>query len=399
MSDSIYTGSFLHHVDLSHRASLAAAMRPPLYPLLLGLAHRIPGMSSDEALVLLHLLIGGCILALTPWLLRKLLPPPLCACATGIALLSAKQVAYGEMSEWLAMSLVFACFVSYVLWRMRPTCAGCARTIALLSLSILTRSALMPLLCLAPCMVLQSNMGRRLSTVGGVMIGLLPLAAWATVHLARLDSWSLGNYEGLNLLATARSLGTIPSSPHDPTETTAFITYLNTHGVTPSLKGFAPRTVHAWDGEFYDAFHANFDTVGDAVILHGATMPVRAGNLAARSISAHRDNYRSFLAGGWYTFSRSYAPLIVLCLITTVWLSRRDPSVKVWSSTALTLCALSLAYLASVFCTVLWLHRYIVPIQPVLLFCTVVSTARLLATFREKNAPTATLESRSDSAA
>ena len=388
MSDAIYSGSFLQPLDLSQRSQLASAMRPPLYPLLLGAAQRIPGMDSNEALVVLHLVLGFLILAVTPWLLRRVIAPPLTACAAGVGLLSAKQVAYGAMSEWLAMSLTFLCVISYISWRSRQRCSGSAITITLLSLAILTRSALLPLLTLAPLMLLQSEKEKRWNTAMGITLGLLPLFAWATVNLARLDSFTLGKYEGLNLLATARSLGTIPLSPQDPPDTQDILHYINTHGVTPSPQAFTPKDVHEWDGEYYAAFHKNFDTSCDALIANGSSNTPRTAALAARSIAAHRDNYRAFLLAGWYTFSRLYAPILALCLLANFWLSRRIPSMRIWSSSVSTVCALSIIYLGSVFVTVLWLHRYIMPIQPVLVFCTIVTVGRLIASFRGENKAT-----------
>lgn len=382
MSREISSGTFLQPLDLSQRSHLASAMRPPLYPLLLVAAHHIPGLNANDALISLHILLGCSILATTPWVLRRVIPPPITACATGIALLSAKQVAYGAMSEWLTMSLLFLSFISYILWRERQTSAGASVTIGLVSLAILTRTAVVPWLALFPIMLVQSDTKKRWSTVRGVGLGLLPLFAWATVNLTRLDAFTLGKYEGLNLLATARSLGAIPLSPDDPQETRNVIEYINTHGITPSPNAFEREVVHQWDGEYYAAFHKNFDTSCDAVITKQSANLPGAAALAARSITAHRDNYRAFVRGGLYTFSRDYAPLIALCLIASLWLARRTPSMSVWSSSVTTVCALSLIYLGSVFGTILWLHRYIMPIQPVLVFCTIVSAARLITSFR-----------------
>ena len=237
-------------------------------------------------------------------------------------------------------------------------------------------------------MLLQSEKEKRWNTAWGIALGLLPLFAWATVNLARLDSFTLGKYEGLNLLATARSLGTIPLSPQDPPDTQNILHYINTHGVTPSPQAFTPKDVHEWDGEYYAAFHKNFDTSCDALIAHGPSNTPRTAALAARSIAAHRDNYRAFLLGGWYTFSRLYGPILALCFLANVWLSRRTPSLRIWSSSVSTVCALSLIYLGSVFVTVLWLHRYIMPIQPVLVFCTIVTVGRLIASFKAENKAT-----------
>lgn len=383
MSDAIFSGSFLQPIDLSQRSQLASAMRPPLYPLLLGVAQRIPGVDINDALISLHLLLGYIILATAPWALRKCVSPPLTACATGIALFSAKQVLYGAMSEWLAMTFVFVCVLSYVSWRVHQRWAGSALTVTFLSLAILTRSALLPLLTLAPLMLVQSDRDKRWGTLTGITIGLLPLCAWATLNLARLDSFTLGKYEGLNLLATARSLGTIPSSPQDSPETLKFIEYINTKGMTPSPSAFATDVVHQWDGEYYAAFHRNFDTSCDAMIEYGSKGSPRIVALAARSLTAHRENYRGFLLGGWHTFSRLYAPILGLCALASLWLSRRAPSMSIWSSSVFTVCTLSLFYLGSVFCTILWLHRYIMPIQPALIFCTVITVARLVASFRD----------------
>jgi hypothetical protein len=80
------------------------------------------------------------------------------------------------------------------------------------------------------------------------------------------------------------------------------------------------------------------------------------------------------------TLIMEYMPLIIACAALSFWLVRRDSRYTRWSIGVATICVVALGYLTTIFGTMLWLHRYIIPAQSVLLFCTVISTARLINT-------------------
>ncbi|MEY4668431.1 MAG: hypothetical protein RL518_1130, partial [Pseudomonadota bacterium] len=86
MGEALLGGHFFEHdapqVDSHHIATL---LRPPLFPLLLGLASKIPAIDPTTALIILHLLIATLIVFAAPLLLRQTIPPPLTMIATWVA--------------------------------------------------------------------------------------------------------------------------------------------------------------------------------------------------------------------------------------------------------------------------------------------------------------------------
>lgn len=363
------------HANTQH---IAVALRPPLFPLLLGITSRLPFLDPDTALITAHIVLGALLLAVAPLLLRRSVPPLLTTLATGFALYSVKQVAWGVMSEWLAMSLLLLGAVLYLAWVSRASPRLALTVSVCVSLAILTRTALLPWFGLLLFMVLQAPRGARRVTATAVGAGLLPLFLWGAVNLHRTGALSVIPYEGLNLVATARSLGTIPAAPDDSEVQRRLISEINDRGVTALDSAFTPSTVHQWNGAFYDAFHTNFNVTTNSVRALEHPSLVQASTLASRGLRAHEDRYHLFLWGGAHTLTNDYLPLILVCAVVTAWLARKAPETRRWALGVLTLCVLSLTYLAVIFGTMLWIHRYVIPVQPIILFCTVVSTARLL---------------------
>ncbi|MEY4667882.1 MAG: hypothetical protein RL518_581, partial [Pseudomonadota bacterium] len=332
------------------------------------------------ALIILHLLIATLIVFAAPLLLRQTIPPPLTMIATWVALYSAKQTAWGLMSEWLAMSYLLLSCMLYLSWLSRPTVLRAFGVSLLISLALLTRSALLPWAALLMFMPLQAPRGIGRTTAVALCAGLLPILLWCSVTLQRAGSFSLAPYEGLNLLATARSLGPLPLKGTDSERTRSVITYLNERGVTASDTALVAADVHRWEGEFYGVFHSNFNRAVEALQHSEGHDPLRPLEIAANSLRAHPDRYRLFARGGVRTLIMEYMPLIIACAALSFWLVRRDSRYTRWSIGVATICVVALGYLTTIFGTMLWLHRYIIPAQSVLLFCTVISTARLINT-------------------
>lgn len=381
MSEAVFSGHIFDAArDHANAQHIASSLRPPLFPLLLGIASNIPGMTPDAALVSLHIILGAFVLGATLVVMRCALQPLLIIFATGIALYSAKQVAWGIMSEWLAMAWLFLTCVSYLAWIARPSPRLALAVSLCASLMILTRAALLPWLALMLFMLLQAPRGRHRVTATALVTGLLPLALWGATNLHRIGSFSIVPYEGLNLVATARSLGTIPTKANDTEDQQRFIATINAQGVTVPDSGLTQTEIHRWEGEFYKAFHTNFDTTTAAMRSRSNITTVRATEIGARGLRAHADRYQLFLRGGAYTLCVEYLPLIGACLVTAAWLARRDRRHARWSLGVATICVVSLGYLFVIFGTMLWLHRYFIPVQPILLFCLIVSGGRVVET-------------------
>lgn len=364
--------------DHRNTQHIAVALRPPLFPLFLGITSRLPFLAPDTALITAHIVLGALLLMTAPLLLRRSVPPLLTTLATGFALYAVKQVAWGVMSEWLAMWLLLLAAVLYLSWVSRASPRLALAVSVCVSLAILTRTALLPWLGLLLVMVPQAPRGARRVTATALGAGLLPLLLWGAINLYRTGTFSIFPYEGLNLVATARSLGTIPTGPNDSEIQRRVISEINERGVTAPDSAFTPSTVHQWNGEFYEAFHNNFNVTTDTV--HALENPslARPSTLAARGLRAHEERYHLFLWGGARTLTIDYLPLILVCAMATAWLARKAPEARRWGLGVLTLCVLSLTYLAVIFGTMLWLHRYVIPVQPIILFCLMVSTGRLL---------------------
>lgn len=382
MSASLLDGSFLDAVDLKKATHLATIMRPPLFPLLLAAASIVPGLAPSEALIALHLCLAVAILVASPILLRAIIPPPLTAMACGFALLSAKQIFWGEMSEWLAMSCLLTSTALYVLWLTTKSATSAFATSFLISLAILTRSALIPWLFLPIILFAQAPRVARFTTGIAILTGVLPLVLWGGIQVHRLGSFTLGAYEGLNVLATARSLGDIPLNASDLSASTLVLSRLNERGVTVSDDGLRSEVVHEWDGEFYDTFHHNFDEVCAAVQEIAPGEPFPALRVAARAFFAQASRYRLFLKGGLETLTRECAPLLLTCLGTGLWLLYRYPGSRALACASITVSFVATIYTVSIFTSILWLHRYVSPIQGPLLFLTLLSLFDLLTNAR-----------------
>ena len=81
------------------RPHIATSLRPPLFPLLLALASSLPGLTHNDSLVALHIILGAVVVGATPLILTRHFQPLLVVVATGFSIYSAKQVAWGVMSE------------------------------------------------------------------------------------------------------------------------------------------------------------------------------------------------------------------------------------------------------------------------------------------------------------
>ncbi len=365
----------------SPTSHMAVSLRPPLFPLLLAVTSHVPGMDPDSALIIAHIAIGALVLGAASLLLAGTTNSLLLVFAAGVALYSAKQVAWGVMSEWLAMSLLFLSVTLYLGWISRPSPRRALAISLCISLTLLTRVALLPWLALPVFMVLQAPRGGRRVTATAIVAGLFPLLLWGTINLQRAGTFSILPYEGLNLLATSRSLGPIPFASSDTEEQQHLISLINEQGTTASDAALAPAMVHTWDGEFYRAFHANFNLATTTLRDLQNPASARSTALTARALRVHTDRYRRFLRGGVHTLLTDYAPLILACMGVSVWLMRRGPHEARWALGVRTVCVVSLGYLTVIFGTMLWLHRYFIPVQPILLFCLTISIAKLIVTF------------------
>jgi hypothetical protein len=391
MSQSLLDGTFFQPVDISHVGHLATIMRPPLFPLLLATASLIPGVPLVNSVLVIHLFLALAMLLIIPYLLRSVVAPPITALACGLSLYSAKQVLWGEMSEWLATSCLLFVSVSYLRWLKERRNLDAFSASLFASLAILTRSALSPWLIVLPVIVAQAPPKGRRATAVALLLGLFPLVVWASIQFHRLGTFSLGAYEGLNLVATARSLGEIPARYGDAAETELVISRINERGVTTSDAGLQPPHVHEWDGEFYAAFHHNFDQVC-AAIQSIATLEIAhreqpaAVTIALRGLATHKHRYASFLRGGVETFLREYALLLLTCLAIGMWLRLRGPNYRPLATASITISLVCLLYVASIFFSILWLHRYFVPIQVPLLFLSLLSLLALCLEIRSSKA-------------
>ncbi len=375
MAEQLFSGDGSRtHEERSHTPLL----RPPLFPLLVGIARSLPGQHLDHALIFLHVVLGGCVLILSPFLLRRTAPVHLAAFAVGLSLYSAKQVAWGIMSEWLAMCCLFTACMFYLSWITATSSRNSLLAAFFLSLAVLTRSALLPFLCLLPFMILQSPPGRRRVTATAISIGLLPLCVWGVVQFSRTGSASFARYEGLNLLATARSFGPIPIKQEDTEMERRVITFINEHGVTARSDDLSGHDVHRWEGPFYHIFHSNFSTSVRGLNIFGASNDIHVTKLATRTLESYPQSYRLFLRGGIRTLLVDYAPLIAICLITTGALVAKARRYWRWALGISTLCVISLGYYVTILGTMLWLHRYTMPVQPVILVCLLTSLGLLL---------------------
>jgi hypothetical protein len=120
----------------------------------------------------------------------------------------------------------------------------------------------------------------------------------------------------------------------------------------------------------------------------GGPDDINVTKLATRTLLRYPQSYRLFLRGGIHTLMAEYAPLIATCLITAGVLAARGRRYWRWALGVSTLCVISLGYYATILGMMLWLHRYTMPVQPVILVCLLISLGLLLGNVFGRKSPT-----------
>ncbi len=360
------------------------SVRPPLYPGLLALANLLPSGSGIPSIVLVHLGIGFLILTIIPISLRAVLPMTFTSIALGIGMYAGKQLVWADMSEWLAMCCILSAIGSYLqfAYYQRPRYA--LYMMAFASCAILTRTALIHFLLLSVFSILLAHRGSRIKVSFFCLAGLTPLVIWTSIKLFGTGLPPGGAYEMSNLIASARTFSQIPLHSKDDPDLVRFITLLNERGVSSDLESLNPSDIHKWDGPFYDLFHKNFTVVDQLLKEFGSTAKLSPIDLFIRGVTSNWEGYCSFLRGGLHTFLDSCLPLIGLCVVINIWLYRRSVEARPFCFVAITLALISLVYLGAIFTVMLWLPRYMAPIQSPLLFCCLVSGYLLFRSYKSR---------------
>lgn len=365
MSRALVRSEFYRAFD-GAEVPLTLSLRPPMYPLMLLVADHLPGIGFEDGIVLVHLFLALAVLVVAPYVLRTVLPPIVTVFATGMALYSNKQMIYCHMSEFLSSLFLLTALFSLMLCLTEPSAKRIASTILSVSLSILTRLALLPWIGVLIVLAFFVPGPKRSCVLAAVIIGLLPLVLWASFNLYRLGTFSFGAHGGYLFVAAARTLGDIPHEPEDSEALTNLIDRLNNEGHGVSEEGWRSERVQQWEGEYYQATHWNFGLAWGP--LRPEVGKISALGLFLRAVRAHRDTYLSFLKGSLYAFTHQYALLIVACLLTQIVIIRQIPRYKAVAVANMVSCGCGLLYMGSIFCTFLWVHRYFTSIQPTVVF-------------------------------
>ncbi len=365
MSGALLTKDFYRPFD-GKELPLELSLRPPLYPVMLLLADQLAGASLEDGIVLTHLFLALAVLLLAPYALRSLLSPAITVCACGMALLTNKQMIYCHMSEFLSSLFLLGALFSLSLWCAAPSTKRVAWTCFFLSCAILTRLALLPWLTAAIVFPLAAPRGRRVSTVAGIAAGLIPLFLWASFNLYRLGAFSFGAHGGYMYFAAARTLGPIPHTAGDSAQVARLLERFNEQGHDVSSEGWQAESVQRWRGEYYDAYHWNFNLALKS--LRSEVEQVSAFPFFVRAARTHSERYIAFLKGGLYTFLHGYAFLIIGCLFAQFVLLREAPQFRGLALANVMVCICSVLYIASVLLMFLWVSRYFTSVKPALVF-------------------------------
>ena len=377
MAEAFANGRWLS----SGQAKNPYSMRPPIYPLLLAVVQALSLSDVKSSIVVAHVLITAGVLFFVCRVLKNVMPTWKVALGAGAALYATKPIAWAHMSEWVALSLLFAGGSAFIAWNVKPSARLAFSATALISGAVLTRIALTPFLLLPALLMCVASREARRATFGAVLMGLLPLLVWSSLNVLRLGSFGLGPHSGCALAAGARTLGPIPIRQEDSPLTVHFLDSLNTSGISVAPMGWAPSAVHKWDGEYYAAYHRNFDA---SCGLFRALPPksVHAFSIFVRAVAAYPHYYRAFLAGSVYTFCSDYALLFIAAILVILTLVTRRGSYRNLSIASALITITTLCYTASIFLTILWVHRYIVPVQPIMLFITFLPIPLIVESFR-----------------
>jgi len=222
------------------------AVRTPGYPALIVLATGgLKGPVSN--MLLLHLALAVFTTVFIALLLSPHCPTLLSGSLVAGIFLLLRDYYPMVMTEWVAVNAIFIMSGMVVVTLRKPSSLNLALIGLLASCAVLIRPALAPMLLVLPCLLLF----RRDLSVGRLLLvpaTAIPIVLWMLFNLHYIDSFTMAQLRGHNLLGIGSMIGHAESEPDDSPELKLFIEEFNAEKV-PTLAD-EEAFVADWDKNF-----------------------------------------------------------------------------------------------------------------------------------------------------
>jgi hypothetical protein len=196
-------------------------VRTPGYPALILLA--TGGLKADISnLLALHLAFAIASVVLVSLAMAPYCPTMLTGLMVVASLVQAREFFPIQMTEWVGINIVFFMFAMIVACIRNPSLRNLVITALIASIGVLIRPALAPLLIVTPCLILYR---RRLRFTEGLALSvtLAPVLLWMSINWYAIDSFTLAQLRGQNLLGIGSIIGHAEVKQGDSPELAAFI--------------------------------------------------------------------------------------------------------------------------------------------------------------------------------
>jgi hypothetical protein len=314
-------------------------VRTPGYPALILLA--TGGLKADiNNLLSLHLAFAIASVVLVSLAMAPYCPPMLAGLMVVASLVPIRGLFSIQLTEWVGINIVFFMFAMIVVCIRHPSLRNLVITALIASIGVLIRPALAPLLLVAPCLVLYR---RRLRFTEGLALSatLVPLLLWMSINWYAMDSFTLAQLRGQNLLGIGSMLGHAEVAQDDSPELAAFIEDFNIKK-TPS-KGAEQAFMDDLDTNFHRLqFESNIAWVAYPMKLEAGIGIVQFDKnymevYGLRAIRSNLGNYVRYVLHGLKIYFKYGIPYIAigLLLIPLYGLYKQKALIASWAALAM----------------------------------------------------------------
>jgi hypothetical protein len=293
------------------------AVRTPGYPALILLA--TGGLNADISnLLIMHLALAIVSVVFISLAMAPYCPTLLSGLVVSGALVQVREFFPLQMTEWAGINLVLIMFAMIVVSIRNPSLRNLVIVGLIASFAVLVRPAMAPLLLVAPCLIVYR---RRLKFLEGValMATLAPIILWMGINLYAIDSFTLAQLRGQNLLGIGSIIGHAEAEPGDSPELVKFIEDFNAK----------KQPIKGEEQAFVDDLDTNFNRLRFESNVNWVAHPLRhktplglvvfdrdiMGVYGQRAIMANLGNYARYVLHGLKIYFKFGIPYIAILLL------------------------------------------------------------------------------------
>lgn len=293
------------------------AVRTPGYPALILLA--TGGLTGDiNNLLVVHLAFAIASVVMVSLAMAPYCPTILTGLMVAASLVQIREFFPVQMTEWVGINIVFFMFAMIVAGIRKPSLRNLVIIALIASIGVLIRPALAPLLIVGPALILYK---RKLRLTEGLTVSatLLPLLLWMSINWYAIDSFTLAQLRGQNMLGIGSMLGHAEVRQGDSPELAAFIEGF-TSKKTPS-KGAEQAFMDDLDKNFNRLqFESNVYWVAYPMMREGGIGRINfdknfMGVYGLRAIRSNLDNYLRYVLHGLKVYFKYGIPYIAIVLL------------------------------------------------------------------------------------